>query len=783
MGTGGADGAREHEGKDLGAVHPWAVHEGELDVSALERTESLFALSDGRLGVRGSLDEGAPCGSPGTYLSGAYELWPLTYPEYSYGYPQVAERLVAVPDPTLVELFVGPERLDVRTGELHAHERTLDLRAGTLRRELEWTSPDGARVQVRSERLVPLERPGLLAVDYRVRAVDAAQEVEVRSAVVCSAQLHEAVTRAQGRGGLVQQRTDGSALSVAVLVDHDVAGPADTEVRTHATADRVVTTARVRLEPGQELRVVKFAVLGWEPRVDREALLARLRTVLTEGARTGWEHLAAEQRAVLDDFWEHADVRVDGDDQLQQAVRFALFHVFQAVAQATDRGIPAKGLTGTGYDGHTFWDTEVFVMPMLNHVWPEAAAEALRWRHAMLPAARDRARELGLAGATYPWRTITGRESSGYWPAGTAAVHLNADIADAAVRHVHATGDEDVARELVTDLVVETARLWVVLGREDEQGRFHVDGVTGPDEYTALVDDNAYTNLMAQANLRAAVELARRFPERADALGVGEEELAVWERLADAVHVPRDPDTGMPTQDAGSTRRKRWDFEGTSIEQYPLADHFPYFSLYRRQVAKQADLVLALQLRPDAFSPEDKRAAFEYYEALTVRDSSLSASVQAVIAAEVGHLGLAEDYAHEAAFVDLHDLRGKTADGLHIASLAGAWQALVAGFGGMRDADGRLAFAPRLPEGLRGLCFRTRHRGSCLEVSISREGDRQRARYTVVSGGPLTTSHHGREFRVDLEAPCTFDVPEVQPLPRPSQPRGRDPREVRARAG
>ncbi|WP_432488113.1 glycoside hydrolase family 65 protein [Kineococcus sp. SYSU DK018] len=772
-------GAGRSRGKDLGSVDPWAVHEGELDVSALERTESLFALSNGRLGVRGSLDEGSPSGSPGTYLSGAYELWPLTYPEYSYGYPQVQERIVTVPDPTLVELFVGPERFDVRTGELTAHERTLDLRTGTLRREAAWTSPDGASVQVRSERVVPLERPGLFAIDHRVRAVGGPREVEVRSAVVASPQLHDPRTEAVARGGVLRQRTDGSGLSVSVLVDHDVTGPAETEVRTHATADRVVTTAHVRLEEGQELRVVKFAALGWAPQVDRHGLLPRLRTVLDAGLRDGWEHLAAQQRTVLEEFWEHADVRVDGDPELQQAVRFALFHVLQAAAQATDRGIPAKGLTGTGYDGHTFWDTEVFVMPMLNHVWPRAAADAIRWRHAMLPAARDRARELGLAGATYPWRTITGRESSGYWPAGTAAVHLNADIADAAVRHVDATGDEDLARDLVTEVVVETARSWVVLGREDAQGRFHVDGVTGPDEYSALVDDNTYTNLMAQANLRAAVDLAERFPGRARDLGVTDEELGEWVRLADAVHVPRDPDTGVHAQDEGSTRRKRWDFEGTSPEQYPLADHFPYFSLYRRQVAKQADLVLAMHLRPEAFTVQEKRAAFEYCEALTVRDSSLSASVQAVVAAEVGHLGLAEDYAREAAFVDLHDLRGKTADGLHIASLAGAWQALVAGYGGMRDAGGRLVFAPRLPAGLRGLCFRTRHRGTCLEVRVTAD----EATYTVVSGGPVTTSHHGEDFTLEPGSPRTFGVPALEPLPRPAQPPGRDPREVRARVG
>lgn len=762
-----------------GPVRPWQVVEDHLDLTTLENRESLFALSNGRTGVRGSLDEGTPSGAPGSYLSGAHELWPLVYPEYSYGYPTVQERLVAVPDTSLVELFVGGDRLDVRTGELHGHERVLDLRTGTLKRELDWTSPGGRRVRVRSERLVPLERPGLFAVDYRVEAVGEALDVEVRSAVVASEELHEPRTRAGHRGGRLRQRTDGSALAVAAAVEHDVTGPAHTEVVTHATSDRVVTTAAVRLEPGQELRVVKVAALGWTRQVAREELEAGLEDLLTDGLRDGWDRLAAQQREVLDVFWGHADVRVDGDDALQQAVRFALFHVFQAAAQATDRGIPAKGLTGTGYDGHTFWDTEVFVMPMLNHVWPEAAADALRWRHRMLPAARDRARELGLAGATFPWRTITGRESSGYWPAGTAAVHLNADIADAAVRYLDATGDDDLAREVLVELVVETARSWVVLGRTDSAGHFHVDGVTGPDEYSALVDDNAYTNLMAQANLRAAVDLVGRFPDVAGPLGVDAEETARWAQLADRVHVPRDPETGVHAQDEGATQRQRWDFDGTALEQYPLADSFPYFSLYRRQVAKQADLVLAVQLRPEAFTLEEKRAAFEYYEAITVRDSSLSASVQAVVAAEVGHLGLAQDYVHEAAFVDLHDLRGKTADGLHIASLAGAWQALVAGYGGMRDADGRLRFAPRLPEGLQGLTFRTRQRDSCLEVAVTAH----EATYTVVGGGPVHTSHHGEDLTVAPGRPVTRPVPTLEPRERPSQPAGRDPREVRRRAG
>ncbi len=513
------------------------------------------------------------------------------------------------------------------------------------------------------------------------------------------------------------------------------------------------------------------------PESERDDLDARLAELLADGVRTGWEGLCREQRAVLDDFWAHADVEVEGDDDLQQAVRFALFHVFQAAAQGTDRGIPAKGLTGTGYDGHTFWDTEVFVLPVLNHVWPQAAAEALRWRHRMLPAARDRARELGLAGASFPWRTITGRESSGYWPAGTAAVHLGADIADAAVRHLQATGDEDLAREALVDLVVETARTWVVLGREDAEGRFHVDGVTGPDEYSALVDDNAYTNLMAQANLRAAVELTKQFPAQAEALGVDDAELAEFARLADAVHLPREPVTGVPAQDEGATQRKRWDFEGTRPDQYPLADSFPYFSLYRRQVVKQADLVLALYLRPEAFTWEDKRDAFEHAEGVTVRDSSLSAAVQAVVAAEVGHLDLAAEYAHEAAFVDLHDLRGKTADGLHIASLGGAWLALVAGYGGMRDA---VASWPS-PRGCRTGCGGCASaRGTAARAWRCRCATRRRptASWTAVPSTRATTAV-GSRWPGRAGPPCPS-----RPWTRRSRPaRARRSRRTAARGG
>jgi alpha,alpha-trehalose phosphorylase len=445
--------------------------------------------------------------------------------------------------------------------------------------------------------------------------------------------------------------------------------------------------------------------------------------------------------------------------------------VLQSAVRAERRPIPAKGLTGPGYDGHAFWDTETFVLPMLVHTLPDAAASALMWRYDTMGLALERAKTLGLKGAAFPWRTINGEECSGYWPAGTAAFHVNADIADAAVRYLNATGDERFETEVALELLTQTARLWCSLGHYDRDGAFRIDGVTGPDEYSAIADNNVFTNLMARRNLVAAAAVAERQPERRHELGIDDDEISAWREAARDMVVPYDAHLGVHPQSEGFTRHEVWDFEGTPRSQYPLMLNFPYFDLYRKQVVKQADLLLALHLCGSFFGLEDKRRGFEYYERITVRDSSLSACTQAVIAAEVGHLDLAYDYAAEAALMDLKDLAHKTRDGLHMASLAGAWTALVAGFGGMRDHVGQLSFAPQLPRGLDRLAFRMLHRGRRLHVEVTGG----KATYTLQDGEAIDLFHHGEQFRLATDEPVVLDVPEPPELERPTQPHGRAP--------
>ena len=769
-------------------VEPWSIRETYLDLDMLPACESVLALSNGHIGLRANLDEGEPFGMPGTYLNSFYELRPLPYAEAGYGNPASGQTIVNVTNGKIIRLLVDDEPFDVRYGRLLAHERELDLRAGVLRRRAEWRSPAGASVRVRSTRLVSLVQRSAAAILYEVEPLDGPVRLVVQSELVANeaggptpddpraAAVMESPLRSEDyfrrdARVVLTHSTRRSGLLVAAGMEHVVEGPDGTATSSESGPDVGRVTVATELAPGERLRVIKFLAYGWSGQRSLPAVRDQVVAALAQARRTGWQGLLDDQRAYLDRFWDCADVELEGDTELQQAVRFALFHTLQAGARAEQRAIAAKGLTGPGYDGHTFWDTERFVLPVLTYTAPNAAADALRWRHATLDLARERAAQLDLRGAAFPWRTIRGQESSGYWPAGTAAFHIAAAIADAVARYQAAVEDEEFECEVGLELLVETARLWRSLGHHDGEGRFRIDGVTGPDEYSALADNNVYTNLTAQRNLRVAADAVARHPRHAAALGADLEEAASWRDAAHDIVVPWDETLGVHPQSEGFTSHQRWDFDDTGPDQYPLLLHFPYFDLYRKQVVKQADLVLALHWRGDAFSDEEKARDFAYYESLTVRDSSLSACTQAVVAAEVGHLDLAYDYFREAALLDLHDLAHNTRDGVHVASLAGAWLAAVAGFGGMRDHDGDLTFAPRLPPRLERLAFRILFRGRRLTV----EFDRDTATYALLEGPPLSISHHGERVEIRADAALVRPIPAAPVRPAPTQPTGREP--------
>jgi alpha,alpha-trehalose phosphorylase len=710
--------------------------------------------------------------------------------ESQYGAPESIQTLVNVTNGKLIRLLVDDEPFDLRYGHLVSHDRVLDFRAGTLTRTVEWCSPARRTIRVRSVRLVSFSHRAIMGIVYDVEPLDGPADVVVQSELVANEQLpsfaEDSRTATDIGSPLVSEehqirdeqamlihKTRESGLRMAAAMDHIITGTSQLHISSEAAPDSARVVATDVLEPGQRLRLIKFVSYGWSHDRSLPALRDQVAAALVAARAAGWDTLLAEQRSYLDKFWQNADVELDGAPELQQGVRFSLFQMVSASARSEGRAIPAKGLTGTGYDGHSFWDTELYILPVLTYTFPAVAADALRWRRSILDTAKKRAKDLDLAGAAFPWRTIHGEECSGYWPAGIAAFHINADIAVAVLRHVKATGDDAFGHDVGIDILVETARLWCSLGHFDLDGNFRIDGVTGPDEYSAVADNNVYTNLMAQHNLRGAARACQQYPDRAIELGVTADELASWRNAADHVVIPYDEKLGVHQQSEGYTQHELWNFEATKENQYPLMRHFPYFELYRKQVVKQPDLILAMQVCHDSFTPEQRAHNFEYYERITVRDSSLSAATEAVAAADAGHLRLAFDYAAEAATLDLEDSGHNTRDGLHLASLAGAWTAFVFGLGGMRDAGDILAFAPRLPDGLARLKFSILYRDHRLFVEVTTGT----TKYGLSQGtGPVRILHHGEPLTLTGAEPIIRPIPKAPERPEPSQPPGRAPR-------
>jgi alpha,alpha-trehalose phosphorylase len=749
----------------------WQLTEERFRPELTPALESVFAVANGYLGVRGTPEEGAPAHETGLALNGFYESWPIEYPEDAYGLARTGQTIVQAPDSSVIRLFVDDEPFDLESARLLRFERTLDMRGGVMSRELEFETARGTRMLIRSRRLASLERRHLVAFDYEVTALDGDAEIAISSELTIEERetasddprrakafaekpLAPVFAEADGGRALLQLATRNSGLQLASGIDHSVESAAHVVVEASAHDDHAAVVLLADLEAGQSLRLSKFAAYHWGDADQNGRLAARVRRTLDRALRDGYEAIESAQRRDVARFWERSDVEIDGAPDVQLAVRFNLFQLMQATARGEGHGVPAKGVTGRGYEGHYFWDTEVYVVPFLAHTNPQWAKQVLEFRVGMLDAARKRAGEVGHRGALYPWRTISGEEASAWYAAGTAQYHINADIAYAMHQYNRVTGDLGFMLEQGAEVLVETARFWMELGYFDERrdGRFSIMGVTGPDEYTTVVDNNAYTNLMAKENLEIATRVTEwlygadreAYHALVAATGLTCDEVDGWRRAAESMYVPRHEELGIVLQDERFLERKRWDFEATPAENYPLLLNYHPLELYRHQVIKQTDVVLATYLVGHHFTEEEKRRTFDYYDPLTTGDSSLSAAIQSVIASEVGYADAALGYFHDAAAVDLLDTHGNTADGIHVASAGGTWLALVAGFAGLRDSDGEVHFTPRLPEGWAGMRFRVQVRGQLIEVDMTQDG----TTYTLLEGRGLLIYDGDDEIRL-----------------------------------
>ena len=774
--------------RDRFPVDPWRLVEKKFSLEDVGVTETLFAVGNGYLGMRGNQPEGLHGHEHGTFINGFHETFPIRHAEQAYGFAEVGQTIINAPDAKVMRVYVEDEPLSLDIADVREYERVLDMRDGVLRRHVLWVTPSGKEVQIDYERMVSFEEKHLSVMTITVTVLNADAPVTINCQLVNrqdgedvyggtavaprragfdprkADRMQERVLQPQdywqdGARTALSYRVSASGMTLAVAADHIIETENEYDVRGLIEPDIAKNLYRVQAKAGVPTTVTKIVTYHTSRGVPARELVDRCRRTLDRAQSVGVPALFERQRAWCDDFWDRSDVKIAGHDDLQQATRWCLFQLAQAAARADGLGVPAKGVTGSGYSGHYFWDTEIYVLPFLAYTTPRWARNALRMRYLMLPAGRKRAAQLNEAGALFPWRTINGEEASAYYAAGTAQYHINADVCFALAKYVRATGDLDFLYTDGIDIAVETARLWATLGfwrtsdgihddDDDADGdTFHIHGVTGPDEYTTVVNDNLFTNVMARFNLRFAARTIRDMQQDApeayqiavDRLGIEPGEADSWDRAADAMHIPYSEALGIHPQDHVFLEKEVWDLENTPPERRPLLLHFHPLVIYRYQVLKQADVVLALFLQGNHFTDEEKLADFNYYDPLTTGDSTLSAVVQSILAAEVGYQELALEYFLESIYVDLGDLHHNAADGVHVASAGGVWTALVCGFGGMRDHFGDLSFDPRLPEDWPSLSYSLLWHGTRLDVEITAD----KITFVAGPGGPIVLSVRG----------------------------------------
>ena len=774
----------------------WSIIEKRFHPEFLAQLETMLALGNGYLGMRGCPEEGGPNAENSTLINGFYETRPIVYPEDAYGFAKTGQTIFGVTDSKIIKLFVDDEPFWLPNANLLSYDRRLNMKSGTLDREILWETPAGKQVLITSRRLVSFANRHVAAISYGVTLLNAGASLVISSEMAANEPsahtdandprqtrgfaeraLHHRTSYAKDRRIVLCHATEKSRLTLTCATDHSLETSCPHAYKTACTEEFGQVAFTIDARPGCPIDLTKCMVYHTSQTVSAEELCGRAEWTMDRVMSQGFQQLLASQEQYMDDFWHRSDVRVRdireertkrSTVEIQQAIRFNLFHILQASARAEDAGVPAKGLTGQAYEGHYFWDTEIYVLPFLTYTSPRIAKNLLTFRYKMLPQARGRARQLGHRGAMFPWRTISGEEASAYYAAGTAQYHINADIMYALRKYVQATGDEAFLRDYGAEMLVETARLWLDLGfySAAKGGKFCINSVTGPDEYNTVVNNNAYTNLMARENLRYAAQTVESLratdPAAYNALvhktALEPSEVEGWMRATESMYVPYDEKRNIIPQDDSFLDREPWDFRNTPREHYPLLLFYHPLNIYRKQVIKQADVVLAMFLLGNAFSAEAKKRNFEFYDPLTTGDSSLSSCVEAIIAAQVGDTEKAIRYGMAALLMDLADIGGNVKDGCHIASMGGTWMMLTYGLGGMRDDDGTLSFWPRrAPEDDAILRFPLTYRGHMLEVEIGLE----KVEYTLREGESLVIRHETEEIRLTRENPMA-----VRPVSR-----------------
>ncbi|MBU6206583.1 MAG: beta-phosphoglucomutase, partial [Alphaproteobacteria bacterium] len=702
-------------------------------------------------------------GAPNLLLPHAYVRRPIAYHEAFTGYALFTDTRILCPSPVAVNIYVDRERIDFAQATLLNADAALDLASGQLARTTCWRLSKGREIEIVAHRLVPLTGAPQIAQRLRISAVNFSGLLEVEPCFAATCAHNDA---------------DGDDPRIAgrYLADWQITA-LDAGHSTLFSAGGIDLVYQQQVTP---------TIGGWSRdrtahiggQIDRQESLAFDRIVTITSAATAapktvsgtsYNDLARAQQNILADFWSGASVHVAGSEKLNAALNYSLFQLFQSASQTPEFGLAAKGLTGEGYEGHCFWDAEAFGVPVLSFTAPALARTQLEFRIGKLDAARANARALGHKhGALYPWRTIAGGECSAHYPTGAAQYHINGAIAWAVSFYSDVTGDDELRAD-AAEMLFETARIWIEIGRHDARrgNAFCIYEVTGPDEYSALVDNDYYTNAVARHHLNYAAETAdwlrntapAAYAQRAASLGLDETEIARWRAAAAQMWLSVDPVTGVSPQDDAFLGKPEFPLRNGATEKSPLLLHFHPMMLFRHQICKQGDVVQAMAMGLVELPLTLQARNLAYYGARTTHDSTLSAPAFAIGTARTGNWKEAEHFLNECAFVDLKNLHGNTGHGLHMAALAGSWLTIAMGWAGLTIAEGALHFAPLHTDKIGDYSFRLRWHGAILEVLVDQQG----AHYQLCAGEPFTLYDHGRAVRVTM-AGATLACPNVKAI-------------------
>ncbi len=718
------------------------VFDPELELES----ESVFALGNEHMGVRGYFEEGYPVSLRGTYLGGVYESSPHQ-PESRYrGFVDRTHFMVTAADCLGVELSVGTERLDLSVCDYRDFVRTLDLRTGLLKRSFVWNTHASGRVEVCFERLMGMDRPEWMAQRVTLCALDGDAQASLTFAV-------DGNIRHQATGLCQWEEADGGETETTLTLRTETTGftaryapfvACEGEPARRRGYRRLSETHRLALRKGIEV--------------------AAERATAVQVARSGeslppvpeapaFDALLRENAAHWRAFWDACDVTVEGDPENQQGIRYCLFQLHGTYRGLDPRdNIGAKGLTGEAYSGHAFWDTETYCLPFYLFNDVTAAKNLLRYRYATLPMARERAARLDLRGACYPIATLDGTEACTLWQHSSLQMQPSTSVAYAVQTYVETTGDTTFLAAEGAEMLCEIARYALSRGGWNEQG-FGFYGVMGPDEFHMMVDNDFYTNFMGKKALMYAADVLEKLPSDAyNALkvkiGLSGDESAAWRRAAEHMLFLKRAD-GVYEQHEGYFRLPHTDVQSIPVSDFPLYEHWSYDRIYRTDMLKQPDVLMAMYLYPADFTAEEIAANYSFYEPRCIHESSLSPSVHAILAGGLGRRTDAVRFFGFATRLDLDNYNRNTREGLHLSSIAAAWVTLAECFGGMRFDGGALRLAPWLPEGWTRFSFPLTVRGSTLRISV--EG---RTVTLTCEGEPLLLTLYGQTMMVGQTPVC-----------------------------